>query len=75
MVEISAKRSLQLNYIPLPRDDQYQVWLSYQAKARGVHTIVADSWSADGYMKTTGGYIVAAFPTRTPSRDLKEIVS
>jgi hypothetical protein len=47
-------RAVQLNYIPLPRDDQYQVWLSYQAKARGVHTIVADSWSADGYMKTSG---------------------
>lgn len=63
-MEISAKKHLQLNYIPLPRDDQYQVWLSYQAKARGVHTIVADSWSADGYMKTTGKYTFIAFATR-----------
>lgn len=42
------------HYIALPMDDQYQVWLSKQAIARGVQTIYADAWSADGYMKTTG---------------------
>ncbi|MCJ1402268.1 hypothetical protein MMC11_005488 [Xylographa trunciseda] len=57
-----ASNSSQLNYIPLPRDDEYQVWLSHQAIARGVKYIYADAWSADGYMKTTGtdtngGYI------------------
>lgn len=46
--------SSRLNFIPLPRDDQYQVWLSHQAIARGVNTIYADAWSADGYMKTNG---------------------
>lgn len=40
----------QLNYIPLPRGDQRQVWLAKQAKARGVNYIYADAWSADGYM-------------------------
>ena len=47
-------RLSQLNYIPLPRDDEYQVWLSHQALARGLQTIYADAWSADGYMKTDG---------------------
>lgn len=47
-------RVSQLNYIPLPRDDEYQVWLSHQAIARGLKTIYADAWSADGYMKTDG---------------------
>jgi len=46
--------SSRLNFIPLPREDQYQVWLSHQAIARGVNTIYADAWSADGYMKTNG---------------------
>lgn len=36
--------SNQLNFIPLPRDDQYQVWLSKQARARGVNYIYADAW-------------------------------
>lgn len=45
-----ASNDSELNYIPLPRDDQYQVWLSKEAKARGVNYIYADSWSADGYM-------------------------
>ena len=46
--------SSRLNFIPLPRDDQYQVWLAHQAIARGVNTVYADAWSADGYMKTDG---------------------
>jgi hypothetical protein len=41
-----------LNFIPLPREDEYQVWLAQQALARGVKYIYADAWSADGYMKT-----------------------
>ena len=45
---------IQLNYIPLPRQDEYQLWLSHQAIERGVKSIYADAWSADGYMKTTG---------------------
>ncbi|MCJ1286007.1 hypothetical protein MMC26_005349 [Xylographa opegraphella] len=49
-----ASNSSELNYIPLPRDDEYQVWLSHQALARGVKYIYADAWSADGYMKTDG---------------------
>ena len=51
----------QLNYIPLPRQDEYQVWLSHQAIARGVKYIYADAWSADGYMKTNG--MLATFYT------------
>jgi len=46
-----ASNSSELNFIPLPREDEYQVWLSHQAIARGVNTIYADAWSADGYMK------------------------
>ena len=30
------------------------MWLSHQAISRGVNTIYADAWSADGYMKTNG---------------------
>ena len=51
-------RLSQLNYIPLPRDDEYQVWLSQQAIARGLKTIYADAWSADGYMKTDGTLVL-----------------
>jgi len=49
-----ASNSSALNFIPLPREDEYQVWLSHQAISRGVNTIYADAWSADGYMKTNG---------------------
>jgi glucosylceramidase len=35
-------------------DDQGQVWLAQQAKARGVSRFYADAWSAPGYMKTNG---------------------
>ncbi|KAJ9626613.1 hypothetical protein H2203_004246 [Taxawa tesnikishii (nom. ined.)] len=69
--------SSQLNYIPLPRDDEYQVWLSHQAIARGVHTIYADAWSADGYMKTTGtdfngGYLCGVTNTSCATGDWRQ---
>lgn len=40
----TSDTSLQLNFIPLPRNDQYQVWLSKEARARGVNYIYADAW-------------------------------
>jgi len=49
-----ASNSSKLNFIPLPRNDEWQVWLSKQAISRGVKQIWPDSWSADGYMKTSG---------------------
>jgi O-glycosyl hydrolase len=42
-----ASNSSALNYIPLPRNDQWQVWLSKEAIARGVYTIYADAWSGE----------------------------
>lgn len=45
------------NYIPLPEYDQDQVNLTIAAIARGVKSIYADAWSADGYMKTTGMFL------------------
>jgi O-glycosyl hydrolase len=36
------------------RDDRGQVWFSQQAQAYGVKTIIADAWSAPGFMKTNG---------------------
>ncbi|KAK6436685.1 hypothetical protein LTR95_007123 [Oleoguttula sp. CCFEE 5521] len=67
----------QLNFIPLPRQDQYQVWLSYQAISRGVDTIYADAWSADGYMKTNntenyGGYLCGVTGTNCASGDWRQ---
>ncbi|KAF2225771.1 glycoside hydrolase superfamily [Elsinoe ampelina] len=47
-----ASNSSALNFIPLPNDDQHQVWLAKQAKARGTNYFYADAWSADPYMKT-----------------------
>ncbi|KAK6432017.1 hypothetical protein LTR95_011814 [Oleoguttula sp. CCFEE 5521] len=69
--------SSQLNFIPLPREDQYQVWLSYQAISRGVDTIYADAWSADGYMKTNntenyGGYLCGVTGTNCASGDWRQ---
>ncbi|MCJ1396626.1 hypothetical protein MMC18_009517 [Xylographa bjoerkii] len=69
--------SSQLNYIPLPRDDEYQVWLSHQAIARGVKYIYADAWSADGYMKTTGtdfdgGYLCGVTNATCASGDWRQ---
>lgn len=49
-----ASNSSKIDFEPLSRRDQYQVWLSGEAISRGVHTIYADAWSADGYMKTSG---------------------
>jgi len=44
------------NYLSLRQVewDQEQVNLTIAAIARGVKSIYADAWSADGYMKTTG---------------------
>ncbi|MCJ1379932.1 hypothetical protein MMC17_003035 [Xylographa soralifera] len=72
-----ASNSSQLNYIPLPRDDEYQVWLSHQAIARGVKYIYADAWSADGYMKTNGtdtygGYLCGVTNTSCASGDWRQ---
>ncbi|XMA09161.1 hypothetical protein WAI453_001952 [Rhynchosporium graminicola] len=53
-VNVPASNSSEIDYVPFLREDNYQVWLSTEAIARGVHTIYADAWSADGYMKTTG---------------------
>ncbi|KAK5130480.1 hypothetical protein LTR08_002002 [Meristemomyces frigidus] len=69
--------SSQLNYIPLPRNDEYQVWLSYQAIARGVNYIYADAWSADGYMKTNGteiygGYLCGVTNTSCSTGDWRQ---
>jgi len=49
-----ASNSSKLVFTTLPRHDEYQVWLSSEAISRGVHTVYADAWSADGYMKTSG---------------------
>jgi O-glycosyl hydrolase len=67
----------QLNFIPLPRDDQYQVWLSKEALARGVNYIYADAWSADFYMKTNnsetyGGYLCGVWNTSCESGDWRQ---
>ncbi|MBO0831708.1 MAG: hypothetical protein J2P28_06290 [Actinobacteria bacterium] len=35
-------------------NDGAQVWLTQQAQKYGVHTILADAWSAPGFMKTNG---------------------
>ncbi|MCJ1438235.1 hypothetical protein MMC27_007622 [Xylographa pallens] len=72
-----ASNSSKLNYIPLPRNDEYQVWLSHQAIARGVKYIYADAWSADGYMKTNGtdtygGYICGVTNTSCASGDWRQ---
>jgi len=69
--------SSELNFIPLPREDQYQVWLSYQAISRGVNTIYADAWSADGYMKTNGtenygGYLCGVTNATCESGDWRQ---
>jgi O-glycosyl hydrolase len=34
--------------------DQSQIWLSHQAQRYGVTQIIADAWSAPGFMKTNG---------------------
>ncbi|EMC99090.1 glycoside hydrolase family 30 protein [Baudoinia panamericana UAMH 10762] len=67
----------QLDFIPLPRDDQYQVWLSQQALARGVKYIYADAWSADYYMKTNnnetnGGYLCGVTNTSCATGDWRQ---
>ncbi|KAK6386626.1 hypothetical protein LTR65_008825 [Meristemomyces frigidus] len=67
----------ELNYIPLPRNDEYQVWLSHQAISRGVTYIYADAWSADGYMKTTGtdtdgGYLCGVTNTSCATGDWRQ---
>ncbi|KAK5166932.1 uncharacterized protein LTR77_007661 [Saxophila tyrrhenica] len=72
-----ASNDSELNYIPLPRNDQYQVWLSKQAKARGVNYIYADAWSADGYMKTNdtdtyGGYLCGVYNATCESGDWRQ---
>lgn len=72
-----ASNSSATDYIPLPRDDEYQVWLSKQALARGVHTIYADAWSADGYMKTNntdtyGGYLCGVTNATCASGDWRQ---
>lgn len=35
-------------------DDGAQVWFTQQARRYGVHRILADAWSAPGFMKTNG---------------------
>ncbi|KAK5700055.1 hypothetical protein LTR97_006190 [Elasticomyces elasticus] len=72
-----ASNSSELNFIPLPREDEYQVWLSHQAIARGVNTIYADAWSADGYMKTNGtdsygGYLCGVTNTSCATGDWRQ---
>ncbi|MCJ1292420.1 hypothetical protein MMC34_003970 [Xylographa carneopallida] len=72
-----ALNSSELNYIPLPREDEYQVWLSHQALARGVKYIYADAWSADGYMKTNGtdtygGYLCGVTNTTCATGDWRQ---
>ncbi|KAK3051737.1 hypothetical protein LTR09_007037 [Extremus antarcticus] len=72
-----ASNDSELNYIPLPRNDQYQGWLSKQAKARGVNYIYADAWSADGYMKTNntdfyGGQLCGVYNTSCESGDWRQ---
>ncbi|KAK3674812.1 hypothetical protein LTR78_005156 [Recurvomyces mirabilis] len=72
-----ASNSSQLAFIPLPREDEYQVWLSHQAIARGVTTVYADAWSADGYMKTNGtedygGYLCGVTNATCASGDWRQ---
>ncbi|MCJ1311230.1 hypothetical protein MMC25_004901 [Agyrium rufum] len=66
-----------LKYTALPRQDEYQVWLSLQAMERGVSTIYADAWSADGYMKTSGtdfngGYLCGVTNATCASGDWRQ---
>lgn len=43
--------------------DNDQVWLTQQAKTRGLKYIYADAWSAPGFMKTNGKDSNASFYT------------
>ncbi|GAB7361568.1 hypothetical protein MBLNU230_g1620t1 [Neophaeotheca triangularis] len=72
-----ASNDSELNFIPFPRDDQYQVWLSKEAKARGVNKFYANAWSADGYMKTNGtdfwgGYLCGVWNASCESGDWRQ---
>ncbi len=42
-------------------DDKGQVWFSKQAMSYGAKTIYADSWSAPGFMKTSGNEATAGY--------------
>lgn len=56
--------------------DEKQLWLSKQAISRGVHTIYADAWSADYYMKSNmnqnyGGYLCGVTGTNCATSTLR----
>ncbi|KAL2069042.1 hypothetical protein VTL71DRAFT_15380 [Oculimacula yallundae] len=72
-----ASNSSKIDFIPFSRRDEYQVWLTTEAISRGVHTVFADAWSADGYMKTSGtdnngGYLCGVTNTSCPTGDWRQ---
>ncbi|EPE34762.1 (Trans)glycosidase [Glarea lozoyensis ATCC 20868] len=72
-----ASNSSKIDFQPFSREDQYQIWLSSQAISRGVHTVYADAWSADGYMKTqgtdfNGGYLCGVTNATCASGDWRQ---
>ncbi|KAF2666740.1 glycoside hydrolase family GH30 [Microthyrium microscopicum] len=51
------------------KDDRGQVWFTKQAVSYGVKTIYADSWSAPGFMKTSGSETKAGYICGTKGRN------
>jgi O-glycosyl hydrolase len=49
--------------------DNNQVWLTQQAKTRGLKYIYADAWSAPGFMKTNGKDSNVSLTTMRTSND------